>query len=277
MADNQQPKKVTAKEMLFEAFTQRNGVDAPFVTIEIETMHVKICRVMEAFAKVYYAQQNSLQKSDAVFVQRLIEKGEFPVKTGLYHTDLGRINWFNGLKSFEHSATVKYWLEELTVPFINDVRWMLGEGFIKQVLGRYTKEEISFGKLVELLNEQIKSQLSIAQAGDERFPETVAEVKAYEHTGILPTDGIDKWEEAKKKIIGLMSDAIHLRKITPIIEERIDIALRLFFLRFPTNKNMEELRDWVLDVEMNSTSREIHLFARQVKEKIQEKLIDPKS
>jgi hypothetical protein len=35
--------------------------------------------------------------------------------------------------------------------------WKLGEGFVKKVLSRYTKEEISFGKMVELFNEHIQS------------------------------------------------------------------------------------------------------------------------
>lgn len=41
----------------------------------------------------------------------------------------------------------------------------LGEGFVKKVLARYTKEEISFGKMVELLNEQIQSLNKVKSAG----------------------------------------------------------------------------------------------------------------
>ena len=110
---------------------------------------------------------NPQQNSSKIFVQRFIDKGELPEKTGLYHTDLGRINWFNGLKHFEHSARIKYWLEELPLPSINNVRWVLGEGFVKKALDRYSKEEISFGKLVELLNQQIQICPSITQGTTE--------------------------------------------------------------------------------------------------------------
>lgn len=39
-----------------------------------------------------------------------------PNKTGLYHTNRGMINYFNGLKTFEGKAHIQYWLEEVELP-----------------------------------------------------------------------------------------------------------------------------------------------------------------
>ena len=36
-----------------------------------------------------------------------------PTKTGLYHTNRGMINYFHGLKKFEHDPHIDYWLEEI--------------------------------------------------------------------------------------------------------------------------------------------------------------------
>lgn len=52
---------------------------------------------------------------EKIFIQVYTEK-RFPEKTGLYHTNRGMINYFAGLKTFEHSIAVDYWLEEIELP-----------------------------------------------------------------------------------------------------------------------------------------------------------------
>ena len=79
------------------------------------------------------------------------------------------IDIFNGSSGLNTGAEDKYskmvdlcdeineFLNAPSPAEINGVKWTLGEGFVKKVVDRYLQEEISFGKMVELMNEEIQS------------------------------------------------------------------------------------------------------------------------
>ena len=56
-----------------------------------------------------------------IFRQVFAEE-RLPNKTGLYHTNRGMINYFHGLKTFEHSISIDYWLEEIELPTDEETR-----------------------------------------------------------------------------------------------------------------------------------------------------------
>lgn len=59
-----------------------------------------------------------------------------------------------GIGSFHTNCHIAEEMQK-QYPLVKDSQKILGEGFVKKILTLYTKEEISFGRMVELFNEQI--------------------------------------------------------------------------------------------------------------------------
>lgn len=84
-------------------------------------------------------------------VQKIyIKEDGLPKESGYYDTDLGRLLYTPDVL---WTNTFGYKPEYYFIP--SDKIKKLGEGFVKGVLSQYVKEEISFGKMVELFNQEI--------------------------------------------------------------------------------------------------------------------------
>lgn len=148
---------------------------------------------------------------DTIFVKKYVAKGELPEANGWYtikfnntneqsieklRFDISRKKFHNDDSEFDH---VEYWLDEvLPSEYFKSVittEWILGEGFVKKILNRYTKEEISFGKMVELFNERIQSH-----AG--RFTESQVHISINQARGItFKGDGSHFYHNTNSEII----------------------------------------------------------------------------